>query len=119
MIPDDDIRRVFLAAGFTVKPGQTDLKPYVYDAAHKLLELAVAAADAREQRLVDWMVEHGLLHYHESCRRPDGSHGPAWVVRTPYMANGDSCEAWHAYSAEGALRAFLNPQPPATGKEPR
>lgn len=31
------IREIFLAAGFTVKEGQTDLKQYVYDAAYALL----------------------------------------------------------------------------------
>lgn len=37
------IRDVFLANGFTVKEGQTDLKEYVYDAAYALLALAPAA----------------------------------------------------------------------------
>ncbi len=39
-ITKDDIRREFLAAGFTIKPGQDDLKPYVYEAARRLLSLA-------------------------------------------------------------------------------
>lgn len=38
----DQIREVFMAHGFTVKEGQTDLKQYVYDAAHALLELVAA-----------------------------------------------------------------------------
>lgn len=38
----EQIREVFMANGFTVKEGQTDLKQYVYDAAHALLELAAA-----------------------------------------------------------------------------
>lgn len=32
----DAIRQVFLARGFTIKEGQTDLKPYVYEAAEAL-----------------------------------------------------------------------------------
>lgn len=40
---DDQIRAVFLANGFTVKEGQTDLKPYVYAAARALLALATPA----------------------------------------------------------------------------
>ena len=32
----DKIRDIFLAAGFTIKEGQTDLKPYVYAAAEAL-----------------------------------------------------------------------------------
>ncbi len=39
-VGDDDIRRIFLANGFTVKEGQTDLKPYVFQAARALLALA-------------------------------------------------------------------------------
>lgn len=34
---DAEIREIFIAAGFTVKDGQTDLKPYVYAAARSLL----------------------------------------------------------------------------------
>ena len=33
----DQIRDIFMAHGFTIKEGQTDLKPYVYDAARALL----------------------------------------------------------------------------------
>lgn len=36
----DQIREVFLAEGFAIKEGQTDLKDYVYRAAEKLLALA-------------------------------------------------------------------------------
>ena len=36
----EEIREVFMAHGFTIKEGQTDLKQYVYDAAHALLKLA-------------------------------------------------------------------------------
>lgn len=32
------IRKIFLDAGFTVKQGETDLKPYVYQAASALLK---------------------------------------------------------------------------------
>jgi hypothetical protein len=34
---NDQIRAVFLAHGFTIKPGHDDLKPYVYEAARALL----------------------------------------------------------------------------------
>ena len=45
-----EIREVFLVNGFTVKDGQTDLKPYVYAAAHALLNLAAAPeAPAQEK----------------------------------------------------------------------
>jgi hypothetical protein len=38
----EQIREVFMAHGFTIKEGQTDLKQYVYDAAHALLGLVAA-----------------------------------------------------------------------------
>jgi hypothetical protein len=39
MINRDTIRAVFMKHGFTIKEGQTDLKPYVYAAAEELLSL--------------------------------------------------------------------------------
>lgn len=42
----DRIREIFMAHGFTVKEGQTDLKQYVYDAADALLRAARAPADS-------------------------------------------------------------------------
>ena len=44
-ITNADIRREFLAAGFTIKPGHDDLKPYVYEAARRVLALAAAAPE--------------------------------------------------------------------------
>jgi len=59
------------------------------------------------QKWVEWLVEHGLLHCHNHCHRADGSNGPAWVLRTPCMVNGDSCESWSTDSAADALKNFL------------
>lgn len=39
----ETIRAVFLRNGFTIKEGQTDLKPYVYAAAEELLSIARAS----------------------------------------------------------------------------
>lgn len=39
-ITDEQIRAVFMANGFTIKDGHTDLKPYVYAAARAVLALA-------------------------------------------------------------------------------
>lgn len=33
-----EIKRIFLENGFSIKEGQTDLKPYVYQAARALLQ---------------------------------------------------------------------------------
>lgn len=46
LLSDSDIREIFLAHGFTIKNGQTDLKPYVYEAARALISVARIAADA-------------------------------------------------------------------------
>ncbi len=45
-LTDDQIREVFLANGFTVKEGQTDLKPYVFAAARALLAKTLVAPAA-------------------------------------------------------------------------
>ena len=37
-ISDAEIREIFLANGFSIKEGQTDLKPYIYAAARALLD---------------------------------------------------------------------------------
>ena len=42
----EQIKQVFLAHGFTVKPGQDDLKEYVYAAAEALIAQAQAAPGA-------------------------------------------------------------------------
>lgn len=39
------IREIFLAHGFTIKEGQADLKPYVYEAAYALLAASQQAAE--------------------------------------------------------------------------
>ena len=49
----DLIRDVFLRNGFTIKEGQTDLKPYVYAAAAELLALARRAQPEGEARPTD------------------------------------------------------------------
>ena len=71
------------------------------------LEAQCEAGFGSEMRWLEWLTEQGLMHYHGHCKRPDGSSGPAWVLRTPATVSGDSCEAWHADSAAGALRKFL------------
>jgi hypothetical protein len=53
VITNDDIRREFLAAGFEIKPGHDDLKPYVYEAAQRVIALAVAAERERCVRIVE------------------------------------------------------------------
>jgi hypothetical protein len=44
----DQIRNIFLNHGFTVKEGETDLKPYVFEAANMLL----LCAEVENNRLI-------------------------------------------------------------------
>ena len=66
---------------------------------------------AEQTRLVEWLVDQHLLAYYAHCRRPDGTSGPAWVLRRSDAVNGDSCEAWDETSAFGALQTFLTAPP--------
>ncbi len=59
----EQIREIFLRNGFTIKEGQTDLKPYVYEAAEDLLKAFVsqqpaqtAAEQPEAQEPVAWEV---------------------------------------------------------------
>lgn len=53
----DQIREVFMAHGFTIKEGQTDLKQYVYDAAYALLgtKPAPLSDDAKDAARYRWL----------------------------------------------------------------
>lgn len=51
MLTDEQIRKIFMANGFTVKPGLTDLKAYVYEAARAIESAACADRDARIAQL--------------------------------------------------------------------
>ena len=57
----DQIREVFMAHGFTVKEGHTDLKQYVYDAAYALLAMGSApkAAPGEPSYSEKWDAELG------------------------------------------------------------
>lgn len=50
---DEQIREIFLANGFTVKEGQTDLKPYVYAAARELINATLEEAALKQYPLPD------------------------------------------------------------------
>lgn len=47
MLTDERIREIYLSCGFTVKPGQTDLKPYVFESARAIEAEATAPLLAR------------------------------------------------------------------------
>ncbi len=53
----DQIRDVFMRNGFTIKEGQTDLKPYVYAAAEELLSIARASWQRTQSAAVPECVE--------------------------------------------------------------
>lgn len=86
----DQIREVFMAHGFTIKEGQTDLKQYVYDAAYALLgtKPAPLSDDAKDAARYRWLREGN-----------DAKHGAAWHV----AVNLYGCE-WDA-AIDAALAA--------------
>ncbi|MGV2866361.1 hypothetical protein [Achromobacter sp. AGC39] len=83
---NDTIRAVFLAHGFTIKDGQTDLKPYVYEAAHALLSTLRA-------QLTDERAEHV-----ETLRR----------MRADYKPSDGPMSALKAAALDAALSALAS-----------
>ena len=74
---DDQIREIFLSNGFTIKAGETDLKPYMYAAARELL----AAAGTT---LAKW---DGVIRSSDfiiSTYWPVGVHKPSWTYKPDY-----------------------------------
>ena len=80
------IREIFMAHGFTVKEGQTDLKQYVYDAADALLRAARAPADS----VLEDAARYRFLAAH--CRSTPEHWGGRWsiVVEGPAPKSHDS-----------------------------
>ena len=74
-ISNDDIRREFLAAGFEIKPGHDDLKPYVYEAARRVLALAGHGSEA-------WRCDCGANLYIDSDGSPRSKADPWRDVKT-------------------------------------
>lgn len=60
-VSDEEIREVFLVNGFTIKPGNTDLKPYVFSAARALLALRPAQVPLTDEQIVSRAMEAGDL----------------------------------------------------------
>lgn len=85
----EQIREVFMANGFTIKEGQTDLKQYVYDAAHALLEL-VAAPQQEAQKPCQTcasLARTVMLDQVSFDRKPDG-----YGIRQ--ITDDEAVEAW-------------------------
>jgi hypothetical protein len=90
-----NVRAIFLRNGFEIKPGNTDLKPYVYEAAAELI--------ARYRR---WSVPAPLAEYHEDF-------GPvvwwawnaelsAWLGEPSWMGQPDDSD-WPGYHTHFTL----------------
>ena len=73
----ETIRAVFLRNGFTIKEGQTDLKPYVYAAAEELLSIARASWQRTQSAPVS-QAERLPLESLEPLQRPVPS---GWAVK--------------------------------------
>lgn len=79
-LSNDEIRDVFLANGFTVKDGQTDLKPYVFAAARALLA-AARPAPAEGDALPEPAGRHPEWDNDAQDYRPTGRHYTVDQVR--------------------------------------
>ena len=88
-LTDAQIREIFLAHGFTIKPGCDDLKPYVYGAARALLAAATSAAAPKCKG------SPGECEYNGACMYGCGS---APAVAAPAQPDGhlhdDGCFTW-------------------------
>ena len=72
----DRIREIFMAHGFTVKEGQTDLKQYVYDAADALLRAARAPADSVLEDAAPSKCSINRYCHANMCLETDADHEP-------------------------------------------
>jgi len=66
----DQIRDIFMAHGFTIKEGQTDLKPYVYDAARALLASKQAVPQVK-QWIAHWAGSNPYKGWSIRCGREE------------------------------------------------
>jgi hypothetical protein len=95
----DTVRAVFMKHGFTIKEGQTDLKPYVYAAAAELIAIA------RQPRVSEQADGRALPALPEPIHTYEAHMG----LRVPAF----STEQMHAY-ARAALNLHAAPEAPAT-----
>ena len=75
----ETIRAVFLRNGFTVKEGQTDLKPYVYAAAEELLSISRAQLPGQGVETVDLTAEVNRLKEALEVARTDELNAAVWA----------------------------------------
>ena len=72
-VTDEQIKEAFLANGFTIKDGHSDLKPYVYVAARAILALRPATQPCgHPASLVIRSAESGEVLYCEACDDKSG-----------------------------------------------
>ncbi|CAB3729243.1 hypothetical protein [Achromobacter piechaudii] len=126
---NDTIRAVFLGHGFTIKEGQTDLKPYVYEAVHALL----SKLRAEGVQAGGYTPTHDQPHQTgvgEWCAPgPAADQRRAWLLRFADTDRGDCVyydeqearrafaqaegRGWNCYLFEYAARAALASAPVA------
>ena len=89
----ETIRAVFLRNGFTIKEGQTDLKPYVYAAAEELLSIALASWQRTQSAPVS-QAERLPLESLEPLKRPVPS---GWAVKRSDASRHEFYELYGLY----------------------
>lgn len=77
MLTKEEIKQIFLAHGFKIKAGESDLKNYVYDAAHALLKQQAARQNKKRHTQV------GGSHYQKYQIEPKDfiiKNGLSWAA---------------------------------------
>lgn len=97
-VKNGDIRSIFLTHGFTVKEGQTDLKPYVYAAAHALRNAVLEeAAQTAYKALFPTNDRSDWTEFAESASF--NAKYAAQCIRALQQPQADKCEHTRAYRA--------------------
>lgn len=87
-VTDSMIREAFLANGFTIKDGHSDLKPYVYAAARAILALRPERVPMTDEEIGYWYSRTPsnfvFSHFKAAIRSAEAHHG---ITTTPQPSN--------------------------------
>lgn len=113
-VTDSMIREAFLANGFTIKDGHSDLKPYVYAAARAILALRPKRVpddvmrDAERGRfLLEWLERRGLLQAEFGQMGVGEKPENWWLLHAPWGIDKTRPFFGHGKTPEQAIDAAM------------
>lgn len=113
-VTDSMIREAFLANGFTIKDGHSDLKPYVYAAARAILALRPERVpddvmrDAERGRfLLEWLKRYGLLQAEFGQMGVGEKPENWWLLHAPWGIDKTRPFFGHGKTPEQAIDAAM------------